>query len=332
MSRLPATKSLHGELRMWSDKKRKSVALAKAYASIPGCKRIAERARDCAPQITRLGYHGENPHGLDFRTLFAGTCKSRLCPVCATLRARRQYARVVPRFEQALQDNKGVRAAFATFTVPNVPLDRVKVAGSDMLRGFRRLTQRKPFKKAVAGWMRATELTLNAETNMVHPHLHVVLLLRPGYFARSRDLYITQAEWLDLWRDVMRDPAIAVVDIRPLRPREPGRPLSSALGEVTKYPLKPMEVFELTADGYEVDPTILKALHEGLRGKRMFAFGGILRGAADIVSETDADDDWTVDNDDIRTLIKDAYEPEPYFVEQFDWTGETYADPRPAAT
>lgn len=315
------------DLRMWSDKKRKSDALGRAYLKLPRTYRpLGERIIECAPQILRIGTKGENPDGLDIKTLFSGTCKARLCPVCATLRARRQYSRVVPRFEKALVANPGVRAAFATFTIPNVPMDELRTAGSSITTGFRRMTQRKAFKKAVIGWMRAMELTLNRETMTVHPHLHVVLLLERGYFAKEHDLYLSQQEWLDLWRGVMRNDAIQIVDIRPLRPRKRTGTLSSALGECTKYPMKPMSVWTKQPDGtYAVDPTVLEPLHRGLRGKRLFGFGGILRRPGRVVTEDPERDDWQLTMAEIDELTAPPVEEEePFFVEAFDWDGRNY--------
>lgn len=313
------------DLRMWSDKKRKSVALGDAYLRLPKTyRKLGQRIGECAPQILRIGTRGEQPAGLDIKTLFAGTCKARLCPVCATLRARRQYARVVPRFENALITNPGVRAAFATFTIPNVPMDELRSAGSSILTGFRRMTQRRAFKRAVIGWMRAMELTLNRDTMMVHPHLHVVLLLQRGYFAKEHDLYLSQKEWLALWRGVMRDDAIQVVDIRPLRPKKRTGSLASALGECTKYPLKPLSVWTRQPDGsYQVDPVVLEPLHRGLKGKRLFGFGGILRRAGRVVTEEPERDDWQLTEDEIEALAAPEDE-EPYFVEAFDWDGRDY--------
>lgn len=313
------------DLRMWSDKKRKSAALAQAYLKLPRTYRaLGTRVADCAPQILRIGTQGEQPQGLDIKTLFSGTCKARLCPLCATLRARRQYARVLPRFEEAIVAYPGIRAAFATFTIPNVPLSELKTAGASITAGFRRMTQRTRFKKAVIGWMRAMELTLNRETMMVHPHLHVVLLLERGYFAKERDLYLTQQEWLDLWRQVMRDDAIQIVDIRPLRPRKRTGSLSSALGECTKYPLKPLAVWTRQPDGtYAVDPSVLEPLHNGLKGKRLFGFGGILRRAARVIEELERED-WQLTEDEIEALTVPTEDDEPYFVEAFDWDGRDY--------
>lgn len=314
-----------GELRRWADKKRRSVALATAYARIGGSyARHADQIAGCAPQLLRIGFRGESPDGLDIRTLFAGTCKARLCPTCATLRARRLYMTVVPRFEAALVDNPGVRAAFATFTIPNVPLGDARRAGAGILAGFRRLTQRKAFKRAVLGWMRAMEVTLNRETMMLHPHLHVVLLLRPGYFARDRDIYIPHAEWLRLWQLVMRNPEIEIVDIRALRPRDPERPLSSSLAEITKYPMAPVDLFYRRSGGYVVEPEILRQLHNGLKGKRLFGFGGALRAHRRSADATASEDDGAFHDDEIETLLA---EPDPYFVEPFDWTGHHYDRP-----
>lgn len=316
------------DLAMWIDKKRKSVALGQAYAQIGGpVARLAERVLNCAPQIQRYGIERIHDVGLDIKTLFAGTCKARFCPLCATLRARRQYARVVPHFDSILVENPGVRAAFATFTVPNVPFDKGRTAGSAIIGGFRRMTQRKAFKQAVVGWMRAMEVTFDRKTRTLHPHLHVALLLHPHYFSKDHDLYLTQPEWLHLWQRSMGDEAIKIVDVRRLRPRKSGWPLSSALGEVTKYPLKPLEVFKVTPQGYVVDPDVLEPIHFAMRGKRMFGFGGLLRKAAVSVDDGDRiDGEWALDDEEYRALIERAEEPEPYFIEDYIWDRGSYVE------
>lgn len=321
------------DLRMWIDKKRKSTALAAAYREIGGpFRRLSERVRDCAPELQRIGNGHPSGEGLRIKTLFAGTCKARLCPLCATLRARRQYARVVPRFDAVLRQHSGVRAAFATFTVPNVPLHKGKTAGAEIIAGFRRMTQRKDFKKAVVGWLRALEVSFNHETSELHPHLHVVLLLNKHYFSKRHDIYLSQEDWLELWRKVMRNRSIKVFDVRRLRPRKKGLPISSALGEVTKYPMKPAKIFVRAEHGYTVDPDLLEPLHMALRAKRLYGFGGMLRKAAqafddDIV----ADADWRMSDEELAELVR-APEPEPYFIENYSWDGHDYiADDRSLA-
>lgn len=313
------------DLRMWIDKKRKSSALAVAYAEIGGpFKRLSERIRDCAPELQRIGSGQPSGEGLKIKTIFAGTCKARLCPTCATLRARRQYARIMPRFEGVMNDNPGVRAAFATFTVPNVPLDAGRSAGAEILAGFRRMSQRKPFKNAVIGWMRALEVTYNSETHELHPHLHTVLLLNRNYYSKRHDLYLSQEDWLELWRKVMRKQSIKVFDIRRLRPRNHGAPLSSALAEVTKYPMKPAKIFVWGEDGYTVDPQILEPLHMALRAKRLFGFGGVLRKAASVIEDDIvAEADWHLSDEELAALVREP-EPEPYFIENYTWDGRTY--------
>lgn len=316
------------DLRMWIDKKRKSSALAEAYAEIGGpFKRLSERVRDCAPELQRIGSGHPSGEGLRIKTIFAGTCKARLCPLCATLRARRQYAKVVPRFNAVLHSH-GVRAAFATFTVPNVALDQGKTAGAEIIAGFRRMTQRKDFKKAVVGWMRALEVTFNAETNQLHPHLHVVLLLHRNYYSKQHDLYLSQEEWLELWRKVMRNQSIKVFDVRRLRPKKKGLPLSSALGEVTKYPMKPAKIFIRTDDGYTVDPALLEPLHMALRAKRLFGFGGVLRKAAlAIDDDIMTDPEWMLSDEDLDAMLR-APDPEPLFAENYVWVGGNYVEDR----
>lgn len=318
------------DIAMWVDKKRKSVALAEAYGQLgKQYKTLSENIRLCAPAIERLGYPSASGEGLDVKTLFAGTCKGRLCPLCGTLRGRRLFVRVVPRFEARLAENHGIRAAFATFTVPNVPMEQGRTAGAQIIAGFRRMTQRKAFKKAVLGWMRALEVSYNSKTNMLHPHLHVVLLLHRNYFSKAHDLYLSQPEWLKLWRDVMRNEAIEIFDIRRLRPRVKTETLASALGEVCKYPMKPLDVFIRDGDRYRVDPHVLAALHRALKGRRLTGFGGLLRSPARVVDEEcDPPSDWMLTDEEIEELLKPEV-PEPFFVEQYHWNGRDYVEPEP---
>lgn len=66
---------------------------------------------------------------------------------------------------------------------------------------FRRLSNRKHFKSIAKGYVRKLEITYNKKRDDYNPHFHVLIAVNKSYFTDKR-YYISQKEWLNLWRDV----------------------------------------------------------------------------------------------------------------------------------
>jgi plasmid rolling circle replication initiator protein Rep len=113
-------------------------------------------------------------------------------------------------------ESEGYCFLFLTLTLRNCPWDELPAAIEDFLSGWRFMYHKAPiFRRAVYGTSRALEITVNHGARTYHPHLHVVLAVKPSYFT-SRD-YISQAQWTQLWRsccDISYDPIVNIKRIK----------------------------------------------------------------------------------------------------------------------
>jgi len=234
-----------------------------------------------------------------FREVTCGTylvrpvsCRVRGCPDCERARA----ARVIAGYTRAALAMR--YPAIVTVTVRNVPAELDALAGAlDALReGFAKLQRRAIFRGGrcktwksrhqpawtahgnrapwpghhpVAGGLSSIEITYNAETDTLHPHLHALIDCR----------WIDQAELSDAWRQLTGS---YVVDIRRVKGRTPDE-LHAAMREVLKYVAKP--------SGHLVDPEHpgrFAAVALALRGRRLVAaFGSMHRFEFDPDAELD---------------------------------------------
>lgn len=219
---------------------------------------------------TQLGYYS---HCGDYLTMLANEdlskrkietaffCKQRLCPGCAW-RSSLRSASAVAAIAQKMQEENFVML-FITLTVPNVPASGLRDACLKLNADFHKLMKR----KAYAVWennIRKLEITYNAVRDDFHPHLHVVVFVKPGYFKGK--CYISQARLLDDWRSVTGIPEITQVDIRRCKDRETG---SNAILEVAKYSAK--------ASDYTASEYVFDTMYKTLYNLRTMTYSGIAK-------------------------------------------------------
>ena len=115
--------------------------------------------------------------------------------------------------------------------------------------------------------MRLVEVTHNEITGEYHPHIHVLLMVRPSFFQSKKD-YINQKEWGEMWSQSLKVDYIPMVDIRAVK--EKGKGLRGAILETAKYPTKP---FKLEIENKQV----VDDLYNGLYRKRQLGYGGLFK-------------------------------------------------------
>lgn len=190
-------------------------------------------------------------------------CKQRLCSGCAW-RSAVKSAQCISAIAQKLAD-EGLVMIFVTLTVPNVEGDRLRATVQHLGRSWLRLTKRNRYAVWRDG-VRKVEITYNAKTDTYHPHMHMVLFVRPGYFARN---YISRAQLLEDWREVTGQPEITQVDIR--RCKNLGT--TNAILEVAKYSAK--------ASDYTHSEEVLDTFYAALHHTRMLTYFGRCRDLRD---------------------------------------------------
>lgn len=135
------------------------------YFSKKGQKAKAKRVEECANIISwKVFNNSENTHKLDTINL----CRERLCPNCATARARKK---AIELFEAFKEDFAKKEIVFVTLTTDNVKGEKLREtvqAIQKALKGFLRSLKCKDY-------FRSTEITYNEKANTYHPHIHLIM-------------------------------------------------------------------------------------------------------------------------------------------------------------
>jgi plasmid rolling circle replication initiator protein Rep len=240
----------------------------------------AERIRGCTGC---LGFAWEtDPAGearLKLRS--AHFCRVRHCPVCQWRRSLMWMARFLRALPIIEQDHPTARWIFLTLTCRNCQLRELRDTLQYMNESWHRLVKRCEFSSNVLGWVRTTEVTRGRD-NRAHPHFHVLLLVKPGYFAGKN--YVKQARWAELWRECARLDYTPVVDVRVVKNHRgtPGEtPLKRAISETLKYAVKPQDLLR--------SREWLLELTYQVHGLRFISTGGLLRNVIRENEESDED-------------------------------------------
>jgi hypothetical protein len=206
-----------------------------------------------------------------------------------------RFLQALPAIEAA---HPKARWLFLTLTVRNCAIGDLRATLQEMGKAWRRLVVRQEFG-AVQGWIRTTEVTRGRDGS-AHPHFHVLMMVKPGYFAGKN--YVTQARWADIWRECARLDYQPIVDIRTVKAK-PGMsesPLRRAVSETLKYAVKPADMqgewlIELTRQVHKL---------------RFIASGGVLKNVLREADESERD----------LLLAEDGEGGEPALF--FDWRRE----------
>lgn len=268
-----------GKDRKWRERKLKNIELA-SQLDILGY-RSFERVYQCA-EVLKFVEQSDGTKKL-YQSYF---CKNKLCALCNWRRSMKYSYQASKIVEEAMIRQPKGRFLFLTLTVKNVTGQELNQSMTDILRGFNRLMKYKKIDKNMIGFLRATEVTYSKKLDSYHPHLHVLLMVKPGYF-RSKDDYLNQEEWTELWQKAMKLDYTPMVDIRAVK-ADKGKGLKGAILETAKYPVKPFDVTDEKTDFTDQEKLqIVDDMLTGLHRKRQIGFGKLFK---EIKKDLDFDD------------------------------------------
>lgn len=269
-----------GKRRPWKERKIESTKLAQSFVRLGNGKK-AERINNCGTFLT----FNECPQNHMKQLIHAHFCKVRLCALCNWRRSIKLVYQLKSVTHMA-NTREQLGWLFLTLTVKNVPGDQLSEEITKIFQSWQRLSQRKVFKKSVVGWFRALEVTRNDKNWTFHPHLHVLLAVKPSYFSGAN--YINQKQWSNLWKESLRVDYIPIVDIRRIKPRkssdqgiqnlqelEKQRAIEAAVVETAKYPIKPGSY--LVNGNEQATDHAVSISDQALLNRRLIAYGGILK-------------------------------------------------------
>lgn len=259
----------------WREKKRGTLALADTYRA-GKLDRYADRATTCATWLEYLS----NADGSKRQLHHFNACKLRLCPLCSARKARIMANRLAKIIARTQANHPGTQLLFLTLTIENVTGDKLREALDLLTRAWSKLTRRRSVDRAVQGWFRALEITRNRAKATYHPHIHAVLVVEDAYFSRASGLYITQARWVEMWRDCLKvdyDPGAHVQSTyakgKKGKLSKGAAAAASAVAEAAKYATKDTEYLGAAIPQDEA-AEVAGVYTAALRGKRLTGLGG----------------------------------------------------------
>lgn len=238
-------------------------------------------------------------------------CRDRLCPMCSWRKSLVTFSQLSDIMLRIDSTTDGLVPIFLTLTMRNCVSSDLADCISLLLKSWSRMMNskqnRRPFRIAV-GWFRALEITYNKKDGTWHPHIHAILLVRPDYFDKEKDDYISQEDWIAEWRwalGVDYDPS---VDVRTVKGGQ-----AKAIAEVAKYTVKPGEWLDLD-DGDGTDERV-ELLARVLKGRRLTAFGGLMKETRKALKQEDAETADLVRTGEDATMRGDLVTA----MEKFEW-------------
>ena len=174
----------------------------------------------------------------------------------------------------AILAEKKARFIFVTLTIENVRGEVLRDTIDELNKAFTYITAKsrtfapaRKLKENLLGYMKAEEITYNADRDDFHPHIHAILEVRPTYFKNG---YIKQKDWTALWRAALGVDYDPLVDVRNIKGGT-----AKAVAEVAKYPVK-MDAILKIADKDEAAKA-LTHLYAAIFRRRLVTFGGDFR-------------------------------------------------------
>lgn len=272
-------KNKNGKDRKWRERKLKSIELAERLEKLGY--RSFERVYQCA-EVLKFIEQQDGTKKL-YQSYF---CKNKLCSICNWRRSMKYAYQTELVINEAIKQYPKGRFLFLTLTIKNVSGEDLNKTISEMGVGFNRLMKYKKVDKNILGYLRATEVTYSKDYENYHPHLHVLLMVKPNYFNSRGDNYITQKDWGKLWSKAMKLDYVPMVDIRTVKPKKETvskkNSLKKAILETSKYPVKPFDM-EKDKNGKRIiydEETKLKITDDmmnGLYRKRQVGFGKLFK-------------------------------------------------------
>jgi plasmid rolling circle replication initiator protein Rep len=277
MSILPHLSKLVKTLDAANAAKRRSLNIADLYFAegSPRSIKYSERILNCSNDLIYV--LDDDINSLTYgRTTFenARWCCVRHCSFCQFARSRRLRAKFLKVFTM---DNVGeFEWIFLTLTVKNCLDNEIRSTIKWMNNAWSKLTRRVNFP--AQGFIRSFEITMQRDRVpadgkgktssgsatrskdgylMAHPHLHIVLCMKPGYFENN---FKDKDWWIEQWQSCLEVDYRPSVSIKKIVYYE--EDLITSLLETLKYTTKPADFDVSNSDAGEWLDVLTRELHK----------------------------------------------------------------------
>lgn len=200
----------------------------------------------------------------------ASFCCCRLCALCNSRRRYKNFVHASKVFDVVLRDYD-YRYLFVTLSRSACSGEKLRSEVDKLNVNFRKKFLRyKKVSKFYKGFIKCVEVTYNADNDTYHPHLHVVLAVSSNYFCSSSKLFLSHAEFLNLWSKAndLEDNGDVSCYLSVIHSSEK----RSSLREIVKYSLKTSQY--LTRN-FEQDLKVVRTLTYELHNKQFFSCAGV---------------------------------------------------------
>ena len=164
---------------------------------------------------------------------------------------------------------------FLTLTTPNVIDIHLEDEIKKYNHAFRKMFKRKKVNTIAKGYVRKLEVTYNQKRDDYNPHFHVLIAVNKSYFT-DKLYYISQKEWLNLWRDVTGNDEITQVHVQKIKQNN-----NKELYEMAKYSGKDSD--------YLINQKVFDTFYKSLKGKQILVYSGLFKEARKKLKNGDLD-------------------------------------------
>lgn len=200
----------------------------------------------------------------------AQRCRDRLCPLCSwrlSIQRFHEMKETIGQLESEINAQE-MRAALLTLTIKNCKPQQLRATLMSMGDAWARLRHMKVYKDNVLGWARCTEITFNSEAKTMHPHFHILLLLRKD----APNEVLLEGDLRRAWQKAARLDYVPQIDVTAAYCPEGSSSIVAAAGEAFAYSIKPATV-GVMSDYY------LETFANQIGSLRLTAYGGIIKEA-----------------------------------------------------
>ena len=253
------------------------------------------------------------------KLISANFCRVPLCPMCQWRKAMRVFFDTSKIMRVVEERYKNYVPVFLTLTVRNCSVEDLSNNLDNIFSAWDAFMHSKTLrpevkgerKQIIKGWFRALEIEYDADEiitqarynrakehydrnnikvgdknlnyNTFHPHFHSIMLVDKNYF-KGKD-YMRTEEWVKLWRHSAKldyDPVCHIQRTRTTKGRR------EEVAEVAKYTYKDAEILNKKLSDDKKDE-IVKSLSSAIHGRRIYAYGGVMKEIAAELKIKDAD-------------------------------------------
>ena len=252
-----------------------------------------ERVFNCANWL-QIVFNFDNDSIGSSKIVKSNRCMNRFCPICQATRSRKD-AYMLDIILRYLREEFGYNFLFLTLTVPNVTSSELVNELNTQYESLHKLVKRKEFKRISLGYIRKTEITYNSSRNDYHPHIHMLVAVKPSYF-KSRD-YVKRDIWLKIWRECRQDDSITQVDIRKANEK--------SFRELAKYEAKAIDFLSYSQEVFDT-------FYFAMKGRKMLTWNGCFQEAKKKYKKGDLDKYKEVDENEYTHISFHSYNQTNY--------------------